>query len=306
MEPAAPQRPVAYGQPGSTESLALDTLDTGNTFDTCLTTIPEQLVRAVDITEALSGFGQHWASIKARPEDYQLSRTVARISAFVSHDWRSIRAEKTVALMMYSNSQIAFLASLLTAVLVPILLRTTGTGRTGHPKENFKTVCGDAFVPKNHALCGKACACVIFVIVFLWWQRMRCACMKPMTIFLDKLCIHQTNAERKRLGILGLAAFMKASDRIVVLWSSRYFTRLWCTYELASWVKLGKNFSRTVHIVPVTGAFRLFLFIVISTFVPLLQEAVNFWGGANSKGRGGGGGGGGRGNGNNRMGTFPV
>eukprot|EP00929_Paragymnodinium_shiwhaense_P029457 TRINITY_DN16873_c0_g3_i1.p1 TRINITY_DN16873_c0_g3~~TRINITY_DN16873_c0_g3_i1.p1 ORF type:complete len:159 (+),score=50.67 TRINITY_DN16873_c0_g3_i1:71-547(+) len=94
MEPAAPQRPVAYGQPGSTESLALDTLDTGNTFDTCLTTIPEQLVRAVDITEALSGFGQHWASIKARPEDYQLSRTVAQISAFVSHDWTMWKKKK--------------------------------------------------------------------------------------------------------------------------------------------------------------------------------------------------------------------
>jgi hypothetical protein len=45
-------------------------------------------------------------------------------------------------------------------------------------------------------------------------------------VFLDKMCIHQTNMPLKQQGIDGLGTFVKHSEKLLVLWSRRYFNRL--------------------------------------------------------------------------------
>ena len=67
---------------------------------------------------------------------------------------------------------------------------------------------------------------VVFLVQFCFWQRIRSCFVAPCMVFLDKLCIHQTQPDLKQEGIAGLGAFVKSSDKLVVLWSSRYFTRL--------------------------------------------------------------------------------
>ena len=47
-------------------------------------------------------------------------------------------------------------------------------------------------------------------------------------VFLDKLCINQMDSEKKQQGILGLGAFVLRSKKLLVLWSPRYFNRMWC------------------------------------------------------------------------------
>ena len=59
---------------------------------------------------------------------------------------------------------------------------------------------------------------------------------------------------KKSEGILGLAGFLNCSERFVILWSPRYFTRLWCTYEVATWLYLGKDLTKTLHFMPVKMA----------------------------------------------------
>ena len=49
--------------------------------------------------------------------------------------------------------------------------------------------------------------------------------MQPQLVFLDKLCIPQDDEQVKEECILGLAGYLKASEKLVILWSERYFQR---------------------------------------------------------------------------------
>jgi len=89
-------------------------------------------------------------------------------------------------------------------------------------------------------------------------------------VFMDKLCINQKDDKMKEVGILGLGAFVQRSDKLLVLWSQRYFNRLWCAYEM------GCFFSREegqLEILPVKVAYILFLTAI---FWHALMAALRF------------------------------
>eukprot|EP00929_Paragymnodinium_shiwhaense_P110505 TRINITY_DN7759_c0_g3_i2.p1 TRINITY_DN7759_c0_g3~~TRINITY_DN7759_c0_g3_i2.p1 ORF type:complete len:552 (+),score=38.04 TRINITY_DN7759_c0_g3_i2:107-1762(+) len=235
----------------------------------CLTSVPSNLMRAVDIREALRGFGKHWASIDARAEDYSLSSTVSEISAFLSHDWATPRLQKTIALLFYSNGLAAWVSSLCAATCSVAALKFAGVA---YADVLYETECGIAFIPRLYGLVSLLSATFTFFVVLGWWQRLRSLFVKPSTVFLDKLCINQMDSTKKATGILSLAGFLKASNRIVVLWTPRYFTRLWCTYELSSWIKLRRDFSTTVHIVPVGLTSKFVVFMILAVLVSFLYD----------------------------------
>jgi hypothetical protein len=68
---------------------------------------------------------------------------------------------------------------------------------------------------------------VVFLLTFFFWQP-------RSLIFLDKVCIHQTDMEKKARGIDGLGGFLRKSRQMLLLWDPSYFTRLWCTFEVAA------------------------------------------------------------------------
>ena len=55
---------------------------------------------------------------------------------------------------------------------------------------------------------------VVFLVQFCFWQRIRSCFVAPCMVFLDKLCIHQTQPDLKQEGIAGLGAFE-------ILWQTR-------------------------------------------------------------------------------------
>jgi len=67
--------------------------------------------------------------------------------------------------------------------------------------------------------------------------RIRLGCRGPM-VFLDKTSIHQTDENLKKKGICHLAAFLKHSKCMMVLYSETYLRKLWTVYELASMLVL--------------------------------------------------------------------
>eukprot|EP00929_Paragymnodinium_shiwhaense_P022501 TRINITY_DN14363_c0_g1_i1.p1 TRINITY_DN14363_c0_g1~~TRINITY_DN14363_c0_g1_i1.p1 ORF type:complete len:606 (-),score=58.46 TRINITY_DN14363_c0_g1_i1:50-1867(-) len=182
--------------------------------------IDVELLRGVPVTEVLNGFGKHWKSIKAKPTDYSLSQPRNDLDDFLSHNWQTSRALKVLALCYLYNRRLAFLASCSIAPLLAWL----GAG-------------ADAGSFVRGKLATLVCP-FVYVTVFLFGQRLRGLVSRPRYVFLDKLCIHQTDEQKKAAGILGLAGFLRASKRLVILWSPRYFSRLWCTYELVTWCYL--------------------------------------------------------------------
>jgi len=111
---------------------------------------------------------------------------------------------------------------------------------------------------------------VVFIFFGIFWQSIS----TPRKVFVDKYCINQTDPELKKAGIKGIAGFLRHSDRLVVFWTPSYFTRLWCSYELASWVHLGKS---DVRFVPVSFAVASGMSIVglyVNFVVASVYEAI--------------------------------
>ena len=67
---------------------------------------------------------------------------------------------------------------------------------------------------------------MVFLVQLCFWQRIRSCFVAPRMVFLDKLCVHQTQMELKQEGINGLRAFVQCSEKLLVLWSDQYFNRL--------------------------------------------------------------------------------
>ncbi|CAE7600006.1 unnamed protein product [Symbiodinium natans] len=190
--------------------------------------LPAELIRGVPLEVCLQWWGTHWAPNDR--DDYGLSQRSDSIDFFLSHDWKTSRWSKTLALLMFFNGVPAGLATVCASILsFWLLLEHALPG--GWPTASISTYC-------------------TFLMVFCFWQRIRrLLCCYVPTVFLDRLCIAQHDLELKRQGILGLAGFLGKSRQLVILWTPRTFSRLWCTFELAQF--LGPGSGRPVTIVPV-------------------------------------------------------
>eukprot|EP00929_Paragymnodinium_shiwhaense_P097861 TRINITY_DN59451_c0_g1_i1.p1 TRINITY_DN59451_c0_g1~~TRINITY_DN59451_c0_g1_i1.p1 ORF type:complete len:335 (+),score=25.92 TRINITY_DN59451_c0_g1_i1:245-1249(+) len=202
-------------------------------------TLQEDLIRGVRLSTVLSGVGKHFGSIAASEEDYNLSVPVWEIDDFLSHDWRTPRMSKISALLLLYNSTAAAVGSCLAALIVAIVNLARDRASIGWVRIAGMTT---------------------WFVFFLFWQSFRQFFVLPRHAFLDKLCIHQTDEIKKQRGIKGLAGFLRVSDRMVILWTPEYFTRLWCSYELAAWYYIHGENGRKVCLWPVSAAeFRLTL-----------------------------------------------
>eukprot|EP00929_Paragymnodinium_shiwhaense_P072985 TRINITY_DN37061_c0_g1_i1.p1 TRINITY_DN37061_c0_g1~~TRINITY_DN37061_c0_g1_i1.p1 ORF type:complete len:533 (-),score=21.01 TRINITY_DN37061_c0_g1_i1:239-1612(-) len=106
--------------------------------------------------------------------------------------------------------------------------------------------------------------------MFFFGQHIVAVCRMRDFVFLDKLCIHQTDDDLKAAGIKGLAGFLRASKRLVLLWTPRYFSRLWCTYELVAWCHLHGLDSSRIRFLPVAwSVVHCLMVFATSLYLPL-------------------------------------
>merc|ERR1711963_1084047 len=72
-----------------------------------------------------------------------------------------------------------------------------------------------------------------FAFVFFFGEKF----FTSASCFLDRACIHQENIELKLKGIQCLSDILQKSNKMLILWQREYFTRLWCGFELAMYLK---------------------------------------------------------------------
>lgn len=217
-----------------------------------LTHLEPDLLRGVSLPECLSGFGKHWRTpgagmSKVSYSDYNLSRPMEYFDDFLSHDWGTSRWLKVASMLIIYNSRAALVAMLLTAI---VLVPTWWSHVPG---------CKSDYLVLHQRFLVVGICHGVHLLFLCFWQRFRSLLFTPPSVFLDKLCIAQSPelADVKAKGILGLAAFMKHSKRLVVLWSPRYFQRLWCSYEIATF--LADRRPKPVVVMPAHSGLLLLL-----------------------------------------------
>eukprot|EP00929_Paragymnodinium_shiwhaense_P021310 TRINITY_DN13933_c0_g1_i2.p1 TRINITY_DN13933_c0_g1~~TRINITY_DN13933_c0_g1_i2.p1 ORF type:complete len:606 (+),score=54.03 TRINITY_DN13933_c0_g1_i2:183-2000(+) len=256
---------------GHASALRLEQAD----FRLLSTELPASLLRAVSLQRALAGYGKHWKTSSGSQSGFDLSVQAGAIDEFISHDWATGRIQKFIALCFFYNSKAALIGSTIfvSALVTLRVLADPSQQEEGRSSAKESTDADLLF----RSPCTLLTPLVYFALLF-HWQTIRDRLLrkilptKPL-VFLDKLCINQDNEEQKQQGILGLATFLKKSNRMLILWSPRYLTRLWCTFELAAWLSLGKEPSAIVFLPIMVPNLVVKMVLVVTIYAVSFQIA---------------------------------
>lgn len=208
------------------------------------TELEPELLRGVPLNLCMSGWAKHFVPpdpgmFKVDHSNYNLSSQTEYYDEFLSHDWETSRWYKLCTMLMIYNSRAAFVCSLVVSIAVGVLRAAK-------------------ILPDK--LWIQLSVFAVFPLVLCFWQRIRIIFARPLVVFLDKLCIAQHDEELKLKGIFGLAGFLDHSRQLTIFWSRRYFSRLWCTYEVGTFLRAKQQ--KPILVIPVKLAVILCLFFV--------------------------------------------
>mmetsp|Transcript_46049 Transcript_46049/g.107604 ORF Transcript_46049/g.107604 Transcript_46049/m.107604 type:complete len:546 (-) Transcript_46049:249-1886(-) len=201
-----------------------------------------QKLRATCLVQTLEFFGLHFVAsslatttFTSREADklFRKSTDTERVHVFISHCWRDGRFTKVLALWIRFNLQGALLCS----SFVGLITFVCSIFWSKHREE------GELATPWT-LITGIS----TFFVALAYWHYLPSGLGRKTNVFFDKLCVHQSDPALRQQGIDSFAAYIAKSDHILVLWSPEYFTRLWCTLEMAALVK---TYSRTSKDLPV-------------------------------------------------------
>lgn len=216
-------------------------------------TIEPDLLRGVRAKVAFRKLGEVWGNqtrsdntVSGKTDSYLSSKPVDKLDDFISHDWGTNRWQKFLGLCVVYNGRAAIIISCAAGIVASVAESHHTFVRLRQDTVDIGGITHE--LPRYFA--ALFVSPVAFLLSFLFWQHVR-----QKWVFVDKLCICQTDEALKADGIRALAGFLKNSSRLLVMWSPRYFGRLWCIYEVATWIYLGKigEAGSSIKLVPVAS-----------------------------------------------------
>jgi len=173
---------------------------------------------------------------------YAMSKIVQQIDVFISHNWSTPHSVKFRVLAFSFNLLWCLSLNLILGLIIMTLqaydflptLDMTYDNGVPYKKSPWNMLVGTGF---------------FFVTIFTWHDLRSLLGIPGPTLFLDKTCIDQVDEQRKRRGIKSLAAFVRHSNKMLVIYSDTYLHKLWTVYELAAFMTLQP--THRLRVVPV-------------------------------------------------------
>ena len=159
--------------------------------------------------------------LQAGASIFDATTCTEQVDVFVSHRWDSSRRAKYLALCLHLNMTAAVACSVLVWLGATVIMVTCNA------TDSFWLLPALVYLPM-----------AVFLIVFFFGHN-ALSFFRPLSIWVDRACIHQTDHDLKLRQIQALPVFVARSSSMLVLWDDAYFERLWCQLELATFAKYG-------------------------------------------------------------------
>lgn len=219
----------------------------------------------------LKGF--RGAVCRARPtsgtgseRSFAKSKRVSHLDYFVSHSWSSPRSWKYVALLHHFNLNTAL------AVLLMVWWVGNSTELFLHERLPGWTKIDIPSQVDTQNLQG-CCATFLLATPIFVLSAMLAHTGSEVNLFLDIACIRQDSDESKKQGVTNLGALLDRSEQMICLVDERYFTRLWCMFELATFYR--RAGPERIVLIPMHVPLLLAA-SVVGLFVPNLIDVLIF------------------------------
>lgn len=168
-----------------------------------------EAVRATRVQNVLHSLAR---PLRVRGDFYQLSQSTTRLHAFWSHSWHGSVSQKVATLFFLHKAGAAATAGTGAAVVACIAF-----GLGALPDDGG-----------NSWWC-LSLGCLGYLLTMLFWRPQQ-------LVFVDRVCISQTDPTLQAEGTFSLGAIVKRADTMLVLWDPSWARRLWCVYELAAFI----------------------------------------------------------------------
>ena len=190
-------------------------------------------------------------------------QTQKGIKDFWSHSWRTPAWKKMVLLSFWYNVSAANVAGTLGALVFFVL----GCFDLTH---SYDKVPAPWIRPLRLGCWCSLTGVLLFCLTLVFWKS-------PRTVWLDYVCIHQSDAQLRQRGLLSLGANIKNTKTMLVLWDETWVERLWCIFEMAAFLKShGEEAKSHLVILPTFLCPFWLVHLTILSVVILLMVALPF------------------------------